>query len=200
MTSSDARVAAVLLAGGPSARMGSNKMLLVVEGEALVRRAARRAIEAGLSPLVVVLGRDAERVGAELDGIACLRAVNPDPSRGIETSLRAGLAALPAEASAAVILLADMPLVTSDMVAAVADRHRRGGARIVVCDYEGVVAPPMLFERGLFPELAREGSGRRVASRHPAETEVVRWPAAALVDVDRPEDAARLRASLRRGA
>ena len=62
------RVAGVILAAGASRRMGAgrNKMLLQLEGESLLRRAARRALAAGLSPVVVVLGHEADRARAEL--------------------------------------------------------------------------------------------------------------------------------------
>ena len=73
-------VAGVLLAAGASRRMGPgrNKMLLKLEGEALVRRAARRALAAGLSPVVVVLGHESDRAKGELTGLACEVVVNPD--------------------------------------------------------------------------------------------------------------------------
>src|SRR5262245_63441428 len=60
------RVAGVVLAAGSSSRMGHNKLLLELGGETVVHRAARNAIEAGLDPVVVVLGHEAERVQAEL--------------------------------------------------------------------------------------------------------------------------------------
>ena len=63
------RVAGVVLAAGASRRMGRNKMLLELEGEPLVRRAARRALEAGLTPVVVVLGHEADRARAALAGL-----------------------------------------------------------------------------------------------------------------------------------
>src|SRR6266566_6270594 len=67
------RVAGVILAAGASRRMGAgrNKMLLQLEGESLLRRAARRAVAAGLSPVIVVLGHEVDRARAELKGLAC---------------------------------------------------------------------------------------------------------------------------------
>ena len=64
--SSDERIAGVILAAGASRRMGKNKMLLELEGESLIRRATKRALGAGLSPVVVVIGHEAERLRAEL--------------------------------------------------------------------------------------------------------------------------------------
>ncbi|HEY4229980.1 MAG TPA: nucleotidyltransferase family protein, partial [Thermoanaerobaculia bacterium] len=143
-------VAGIVLAAGASKRFGRNKLLLPWEGESLARRAARVALEAGLDPVVVVLGHEAERVARELEGVAVRTVVNPAHAKGINTSLAAGAAALPAEAAAAVVLLADMPRVTAEMVARLVQTFRETGAPLVASEYAGVRAPPTLYARGLF--------------------------------------------------
>ena len=192
-------VAGVLLAAGTSTRMGENKLLFQLEGEPVVRRAVGRATAAGLDPVIVVLGHEADRVRGELTGLACRTVVNPDYAGGINGSLKAGIAALPATAAAAVVLLADMPLVTTEMIATLVDRYRASTAPLVISAYDGVNAPPMLYHRALFPELLEmegEGCGKQVVRRHRAEAAVVRWPAAALTDLDVPDDYERVRALL----
>src|SRR5207245_2066969 len=96
---------------------GRNKMLLKLEGEALVRRAARRALAAGLSPVVVVLGHESDRAMSELAGLACEVVVNPDFTGPTSGSLHKGLEQLGPDVGAAVVLLADMVLVTQQMLA-----------------------------------------------------------------------------------
>lgn len=190
-------VAGILLAAGTSSRMGENKLALQVGGESLLRRAARRALAAGLAPLIVVLGHEAERGAAELHDLDCRVVVNPDYAAGINSSRRAGLAALPEEAEAAVVLLADMPFVTSAMLAALVERFRATGAPLVLSEYGGVHAPPTLYRRPLFAELsvlAGGACGGQVVRQHRAEAEILAWPGEALFDVDRPEDYARLAA------
>lgn len=189
-------VAGIVLAAGSSTRMGANKLLERIEGEALVRRAARAAIEGGLDPVVVVLGHEADRVGAELAGLGCAAVVNARHALGLNTSLDAGIAAVPADASAAVVLLADMPLVTAETVRTLVARHRATGAALVGSRYGAVVAPPALYARAAFDELRGgegEGRGREVLRRHAAEVAWVDWPASALADVDEPADLARAR-------
>ncbi|MGH9400179.1 MAG: nucleotidyltransferase family protein [Thermoanaerobaculia bacterium] len=188
-------VAGVILAAGASTRFGRNKLLLTIEGESLARRAARAALAAGLDPVVFVLGHEAERIREELSNLPVRAVVNADYASGMNTSLAAGVAAVPGEAAALIVLLADMPYVTADMVARLVEEFRRTGAGLVASDYEGVHAPPTLYARPLFPELGGpEGdcSGKRVVRRHQDEIVKVAWPAAALADVDREEDWERL--------
>jgi molybdenum cofactor cytidylyltransferase len=195
-------VAGVVLAAGPSTRMGENKLLLRLEGETMLARVVRRAVAAGLDPVIVVLGHEAARVAAHLEGLPCGTVVNPDYARGINSSARAGIATVPPAARAAVVLLADMPLVTDRMIATVVARYRQSDAPLVISEFGGVQAPPTLYDRSLFAELggpAGEGSGKRVVRRHRAEAAVVDLPAAALVDLDRPEDYERIKAELKAG-
>jgi len=191
------RVAGIVLAAGSAARMGRNKMLLPLGAETVLRRAARSALSAGLDPVLVVLGHDAERAREELRGLPVEAIVNPLHARGINTSLSAGAAAVPPGAAAAVVLLADMPGVAPAMIGEVVKRYRETGAPLVTACYGQTPAPPTLYDRRLFPELTGgegEGRGREVVRRHWGEAELVPFPEAALADLDVPEDYERARA------
>lgn len=190
-------IAGVLLAAGTSSRMGSNKLLFPLEGESVLRRAARRALAGGLSPLLVVLGHESDKAWKEIEDLPCEWALNPLYEQGINTSLIGGILAVPPKARAAMVMLADMPFVTAEMIAAMIERYRTSMAPLVISDYEGVNAPPMLYDRSLFNELKTmrgEGCGRQVVKRHREEAEVMSWPAAALADLDVPEDYERMKA------
>jgi molybdenum cofactor cytidylyltransferase len=188
------RVAGVVLAAGMSARLGTNKLLLWLDSEPLVRRAARLALEAGLSPVLVVVGFEAERVAAALDGLAVETVVNSAHRAGVHGSMQVGIARVPGDCAAAVVLLADMPAVTVAMVEAIVARFRDGTEPLVLSRYGEVQAPPTLYARSLFSALAEAGTGggRQVVLDRRHEAAELRWPEAALADVDRPEDAARL--------
>ena len=192
-------VAGVVLAAGASTRMGRNKLLLRISGESLLRRAARRALAAGLDPVIVVVGNEAERSREELSGLSCRVVENAEFEKGIHLSLRLGIGAVPPRSPAAVVMLADMPLVTDRMIETLVDRYRGSRAPIVISEYGGIQAPPTLYDRRLFEELAGaegEGCSKRVIERHRPESVSVAWPAAALTDVDRPEDFERIRREL----
>lgn len=189
-------VAGVLLAAGTSSRMGKNKLLLELDGESVLRGTAKRLLAGGVSPLVVVLGHQSDLAARELAGIPHELALNPLYEQGINSSLKSGiLAARALKAQAALVMLADMPFVTAEMIAAMLARYRESRAPLVISDYEGVNAPPMVYDQSLFLELLAmegEGCGRQVVKRHKAEAEVLPWPAAALSDLDVPEDYAQV--------
>jgi molybdenum cofactor cytidylyltransferase len=179
--------------------MGRNKLLLHVGGESLVRRTVRAARDAGLDPVLVVIGHDAERVRAELHGLPCELVPNERHALGMSTSLDAGIAAVPAGTDAAVVLLADMPFVAPAMIREVVRRRRERGAPLVSSRYGAVQAPPTLYAREVFPELRGgegEGRGREVVKRHADRVEWVEWPASALADVDEVGDLERARSGL----
>ncbi|HYK82311.1 MAG TPA: nucleotidyltransferase family protein [Gemmatimonadales bacterium] len=186
-----AQVAGVLLAAGASRRMGRNKMLLALQGETLVRRAARRALAAGLAPVVVVLGHEADRVRAELADLPVEVAVNPAFTGPTSGSLHRGLERLAPTVEAVVVMLGDMVLVTAEMLAELVTAARQSGAPLVVSRYGDVTAPPLLFRRALFGELlawSGEGCGKPVVQAHKGEALFVDRPALVLADVDTPQD------------
>jgi molybdenum cofactor cytidylyltransferase len=193
------RVAGVVLAAGSSSRMGQNKLLLPLGGSSVLRHAVGTAAAAGLDPILVVLGHESERAQAELAGLSFTPVLNPEFARGINTSLSAGISAVPDDAAAAVVMLADMPLVNVEMVRTLIARYGSSGAPLVLSVYDGVLAPPTLYGRALFPELRTldgDGCGKRVMKRHRDAASEVDWPASALTDLDVPADVERVRALL----
>lgn len=195
-------VAGVVLAAGTSSRMGRNKLLFDLDGQSVVRRTVHAASQAGLDPVLVVLGHDADAVRAELASSPCRFVLNLRYAEGMNGSACAGIAAVPPEAVAAVVLLADMPFVSAAMIARLVEEYRAGGALLVVSEYDGVQAPPTLFDRSLFAELAGEagkGCAKRMLRRHPQEAVRIAWPAAALADLDVPGDYERVKAQLAAG-
>jgi molybdenum cofactor cytidylyltransferase len=202
MPTERARVAAVVLAAGSSTRMGRNKLLLDLGGETLVRRAVRAAVGAGVDQVVVVLGHEEPRVRAELDGLPCTPVVNPDHAEGAGTSVRTGVRQVAAGTDAIVVMLADMPFVTAEMIATLVQRYRDTRPPLVASHYGDVQAPPTLYDRALFEELLQipgERCAKQVVRRHENEAVVVAWPESALRDIDVPADYEGARAELAGG-
>jgi len=185
------RIAGILLAAGASTRMGSNKLMLELDGVPLVRRAAERMLAAGVAPLIVVTGHEPARVHEALAGLDITFVENLDYRGPTSGSLHAGLRAVPTDASGALILLSDMPYVTTAMLAALVARAQTPDVPLVVSRYGDVFAPPLLFTRSLFDELLAwqgEGCGKAVVRRHENAAAVLEWTTAALADIDTPDD------------
>jgi len=167
-------IAGIVLAAGMSTRMGQNKLFLELDDETLVRRVVGQVSKAGGIPYVPVFSREYER--------------------GVNSSLRAGVAAVSGtSAHAAVVVLADMPFVTTAMIMTLVAKYRQSAAPLVISNYDGVNAPPMLYDRSLFPELVAsdgEGCGKHVVNQHRHEAESASWPRSA----HRSRRAGRLRA------
>ena len=181
-------VSAVVLAAGASTRMGTQKLLLPFGGEPLVRRAVRQVCDAGFDDVLVVLGSEYEAMRAALDGLAVRHALNMQFASGMGSSFRTAVEHL-ADSAAAMFALADQPFVTTNEYRTLLDTYRQHMAAIVSVRYGEVMAPPHLFEREFFPELAQLQHGARsVLQRHAERTLVLQFPPDLLVDIDTPDD------------
>ena len=188
---------AVILAAGDSTRMGFPKaLLLTTAGRPFVVSIAGALIAAGLTDIVVVTGRDHDRIADALaqERLAVSPRVvrNPDPSRGQLSSLLIGIDAVPADAPAAVVTLVDVPLVTPETVRLVISEWQRTRAGIVRPAIGEQHGHPVVFDRRLFDELrnAPLDVGAKAVVRAHAD-EIVNVPvtdAGCLVDVDTPRD------------
>jgi molybdenum cofactor cytidylyltransferase len=195
------RVAAIVLAAGQSRRMGGpNKLLAEVGGKPLVRNAVEQVLASQARPVILVTGHQRAEVEKALAGLSVQIVHNPDYAAGLSTSLRAGLAAVPAEADGAMIALADMPQVNAELIdRLIAAFEPTRGALIVLPTIEGKRGNPVLWSRRFFPELmAVEGD---VGARHligayaEAIAEVPVTDGTALIDVDTPEELAAARSA-----
>jgi len=156
----------------------------------------RVALEAGLDPVIVVLGYDAANVEKALTGLPVRLVSNPDFAAGQSTSIRYGIDALPERTGAVLFILADQPFVTPETMRAIIQTHRRTLAPACVPVFEETRGNPVLFDKTLFDELRglNGDTGGRVLLEKYRDT-IVSVPAshAVLLDIDTPEDYARLR-------
>jgi molybdenum cofactor cytidylyltransferase len=197
-------IAALVLAAGRSSRMGGpNKLLAEIGGRPLVRIAAEEALASRARPVIVVTGHQRERVEAALAGLPVKLVHNPAFADGLGTSLKTGIAAVPAEADGVIVCLGDMPQVDAaliDRLIGALDPEK--GALIAVPTIDGQRGNPVVWTRRFFHELmAVEGD---IGARHliglysEAVAEVPLTGTAALTDVDTPEALAAVKAELER--
>jgi molybdenum cofactor cytidylyltransferase len=198
------RIAAIVLAAGRSTRMGAlNKMLAEIGGKPLVRIAAEQALASRAKPVIVVTGHQQSQVEAALADLPVRFVHNPDYAEGLGTSLRAGIAAVPAEADGAVVCLGDMPQVDAGLIDKLIAAFDPGkGALVVVPSIDGKRGNPVVWSRRFFSELMSIGGdvGARYLIGQYAEAvaEVPLSGDAALTDVDTPESLKAVKAEIER--
>lgn len=181
------KVAAILLAAGRSERFGTDKLLAMIAGEPVAVRAARALLSIGPQWRIAIC-RQGSPLTNPLETLGFEIALNPDPTRGLSSSLALGIErAAKAGADAALVALADMPFVTGRHLSSLLDGFELDGAPIVASTRGASPMPPALFDRRYFPQLvAGRGdvgardllTGARLVAGDPDE----------LADIDRPQD------------
>ncbi len=193
----DPGLAGVILAAGLSTRAGEGtKLLFPVEGEAMVARVAATAAAAGLEPVVVVTGHESAAVEAAVAHRGVVVARNPDPARGLASSLVRGVEALPERARGVVVLLGDMPWVAPATVRRLVAAFRPDrGHSVCVPRHHGRRGNPVLWGAEHFPAIRRltgdAGAGRLLEGRPHAVAWVDVDDPGVLRDVDHPDDLSR---------
>ncbi|NKB58559.1 MAG: NTP transferase domain-containing protein [Alphaproteobacteria bacterium] len=194
------KIAAIILAAGQSRRMGTaNKLLIDLDGKPMVVRVAEAVSASQAALLITVLGHEAGKVRAALDGEDIRFADNPHYADGLSTSLAAGLEALPEDVDGVLICLGDMPRVSSreiDRLIAAFDPLE--GRAICVPTYNGKQGNPILLARRFFGEMLEitgdRGARHLIDGYQELTCEVEMTGDSVLVDVDTPKALEELRA------
>ena len=186
------RVGAVVLAAGASTRLGTPKQLLPWGEDTLLSHVVDTVLSSEADPVVVVLGHQADDCRAALGDRPVKVVVNSGWAQGQSSSLQAGLAALPANVSAALFPLVDQPGVTPVVIDALIKRHRTTLAPVIWPEHDGQRGNPVLFDRDIFPQLMRltgDTGGRPMLRAHAehAERVTVSDPGV-LFDIDTQDD------------
>jgi molybdenum cofactor cytidylyltransferase len=194
------KVAAVILAAGRSTRMGGpNKLLAELGGKTLVRIVAEQVRASKASDVIVVTGHQAAEVEKSLAGLKVRFVRNPDFADGLASSVKAGIAAVPDAADAAVVCLGDMPLIDAHLIDRLIEAFApdRGGL-IALPVSDGRRGNPVLWSRRFFKELMTLdgdiGARHLIAKHSEAVAEVPVEGHGAFLDIDTPQalEAARL--------
>jgi len=200
-------VAGIALGAGGGRRFGGAKALIRHRGELLVERCARLLAEGGASPVVVVVGAQADEVvAAARFGPDVTVVPNAAWAEGIGSSLGVGLDALTplAGVEAAVVALVDQPQITAELVERLVVAWR-GGARAAVATFDGAPRNPVVLDRALWPEVARGARGdvgaRAFLRAHPDLVVPVAGDGyGSDLDIDTPADLAALGEAAEEGA
>ena len=187
-------VAAVILAAGESRRSGNaNKLLFEAGGAPLVRRAAGAALASRAAEVITVTGHEADRIISALAGLDLRVVHNPNYHDGLSTSLKAGISAVPEGRTGALVLLADMPRISADIIDLLIGRFEDGGETDICAPvFERRRGHPVLWPRRFFPQLlgvSGDTGGRDLLKMNADEISAVEVDTADIhFDIDSPGD------------
>jgi len=185
---------ALVLAAGASTRFGSPKQLVRLQGRPLLHRAVGLAVEVAGHAVSVVLGAHAAELSPLLKHTPASVVINRDWREGIASSIRTGVARLPASVDGVLLLLVDQAALTAEDLRRLVSGWRRQPHSVVAAQYESVIGVPAIFPRSEFAHLIelRGDQGARMLLRR-RSANLVRVPLeSAAIDIDSPEDLLRL--------
>jgi molybdenum cofactor cytidylyltransferase len=189
-------IAGLILSGGASRRMGTPKALLRFQNETFLDRLIR-LFSLVCRPVVIVVGQHARDIQAGIErGSEAVFAVNPDPERGMLSSLQCGLEAVPGDAEAVLFMPVDHPNLQSSTLDALVARFLAERAPVTVPIYAGEHGHPVCITRPLISELLAlppSSMASDVIHRYVDRTSYIEVADPAVVtDIDNPEAYAEL--------
>lgn len=183
----------IILAAGASTRLGSPKQLLVYSGVSLLQHAVEVAQTADADPVVVILGANADLIKSEIKNTKANAVVNPEWKEGMASTIRFGLQTLlklNPEVDAVVMMVADQPFVTAELLNNLMEVHRKKQRSIVASKYGTTFGTPVLFAKRFFPELLEltgDVGAKNLVRKYLNEAAFVSFPKGE-IDIDTVED------------
>jgi molybdenum cofactor cytidylyltransferase len=169
-------LAAVILSGGASRRMGSPKALLSYQGRPFLEHLLDVARHPKIGVRRIVLGADAEPIAKEVDLSPDEIVVNEEWEKGQLSSMQTAIRSLPPETDGIILLLIDHPLISSALVGELVEAFYTSRKAIVLPVYEGRRGHPVIFSSTLYAELMNaplETGARSVVWAHASEVQIV---------------------------
>jgi molybdenum cofactor cytidylyltransferase len=185
--------ALLVLAAGPSSRMGQSKQLLLVENEPLLQKTVNVALQAALGKVVVVLGAEATEHQEVLKGLPVDTVVNNNWQDGMGSSLKAGMKYMSEKlpnCEAVIILVCDQPYLTAGHLQQLTAKFLATGKPIIASGYANTLGVPCLFAKGYFEELLAIGDdegAKKLIQKFSNDVESVPFLKGE-IDLDTPDD------------
>jgi molybdenum cofactor cytidylyltransferase len=158
--SADLHVAAIVLAAGEARRFGGPKLAMPFGGSTILGSAVSALVGAAVDPIVIVCGPNAPELERLLADCTVTFVQNPDPSRGMLSSVQVGLAAMPEETDRFLVALGDQPRVRAEHVGRLLDEHQASGRGIAIPTHGGKRGHPVVFDRRYRDEILQLDASR----------------------------------------
>jgi len=147
------KIAGVILAAGSASRMGETKQLLLFKGRPILEHVIKNARQSNLYEIIVVLGHDTDKIQQSVDFSGTKTVTNSEYLKGQSTSIIKGVKTISPICDAAMFLLADQPLIKSNIINNIINAFESSQKSIIIPYYKKTRGNPVIFERALFPDL-----------------------------------------------
>ena len=175
------KTAIVILAAGPSSRLGEPKQLVIFKGETLLRRLAQNAVLASKN-VFVVLGAHENLIAPTLENLPVQIIKNPRWATGMASSIATGLAAAMAQVAdleGVIFSVCDQPRLSAAVFQKIISQKNLSKKGIVACGYGGSAGVPVLFSKKYFPKLLLlegEKGAKNLIRENPGDLDLVDFP------------------------
>ncbi|GAA0891348.1 hypothetical protein GCM10009122_10270 [Fulvivirga kasyanovii] len=189
LTSSVSKIGVIILAAGSSSRLGRPKQLLRFNGESLLQKSVKAALDVSDITLTV-LGAHYQEIGEEIKYLKTKSLFNLDWNKGMGNSIKFGLHEIHKEhpdLNAVIIMVCDQPFVSGELLNTMIDAYHRGNA-LVASSYGSTVGVPALFDRQYFKQILKidDKKGAKAILNH-GDAYLIPFPQGSQ-DIDTPKD------------
>jgi len=186
------QIASVILAAGESIRMGKPKMLLPYGDTTIIETVVSKAKDCLSDHVRVVLGANAEAIQETIAGQEVEQVLNAEYTRGMLSSVQAGIRSIPTGTTAVMILLGDQPMIPVEAMDRLIQHYKKSEKNIIIASTGGKRGHPMIFSTKYIPEILAYGPGetlRDLITAHPGEVEEMETGQPEILrDIDTPRD------------
>ncbi|VEP18299.1 conserved hypothetical protein [Hyella patelloides LEGE 07179] len=175
-------VAAIILAAGASRRMGQPKQLLLYQGQTLLGYITKCATASSCSPVIVILGANANKIEPEIAQLPIKIVKNPQWNEGISSSIRCGIAYIKKQflnIDGVVFLTCDQPFISAEIIDRLIDVYHSNNKLIIASQYEKTKGIPALFPRRFFSELIElkgDRGAKKIINKYPKLVDKIDFP------------------------
>ncbi len=183
----------IILAAGPSSRLGEPKQKIILKGKSLLQRAINTAIHSACRPVMTILGAYSNEIQGDIENEDVLIYYNPQWEEGMASSIRLGIEVLQKtqpQVSDVILMICDQPFTDSTLLNDMIKKKAITGKEIIACSYNDTLGVPVLFDKKFFSELlllkGQEGA-KKLIMKHKESVAEMGFPLGSF-DIDTNED------------